>query len=142
MFHSFDKLLLISEGYPVYYGKGAESLEYFSSLRFIPKIPMNPAEFLLDLATGQVNDISVPEDLMVPQGQGTLDSEKAVVRVRTTTSKSPAPKFFVSSSLSTCVFIFMLVPTTQIQNSAGAKRKRRESSNNKSTRPSSSSYSG
>ncbi|PQQ20316.1 ABC transporter G family member 26 [Prunus yedoensis var. nudiflora] len=50
MFHSFDKLLLISE------------------------------EFLLDLATGQVNDISVPEDLVVPQGQGTLDSEKAVVR--------------------------------------------------------------
>ncbi|KAL6275344.1 hypothetical protein ACE6H2_018945 [Prunus campanulata] len=81
MFHSFDKLLLISEGYPVYYGKGAESLEYFSSLRFIPEIPMNPAEFLLDLATGQVNDISVPEDLVVPQGQGTLDSEKAVVRL-------------------------------------------------------------
>ena len=42
---------------------------------------MNPAEFLIDLATGQVNGISVPEDLLVPQEQGTLDSEKAVVKV-------------------------------------------------------------
>lgn len=78
----FDKLLLIAEGYPVYYGKARESLEYFSALRFIPQIPMNPAEFLLDLATGQVNDISVPQDLLLPQGQGTLDSEKAVIKVR------------------------------------------------------------
>ncbi|KAK9941168.1 hypothetical protein M0R45_017789 [Rubus argutus] len=80
MFHMFDKLLLIAEGYPVYYGKAGESLEYFSALRFIPQIPMNPAEFLLDLATGQINDISVPQDLLLPQGQGTLDSEKAAIK--------------------------------------------------------------
>lgn len=63
MFHMFDKLLLIAEGYPIYYGRAKETLEYFSTLNFIPQIPMNPAEFVLDLATGQVNDISVPEDL-------------------------------------------------------------------------------
>ena len=68
----FDKLLLISEGYPLYYGKARESMEYFLDLRFIPEIAMNPAEFLLDLATGQVNDISVPEDLSEPNG--VLDS--------------------------------------------------------------------
>jgi ABC-type multidrug transport system ATPase subunit len=79
IFHMFDKLLLISEGYPVYYGKARESMEYFSCLRFIPEIAMNPAEFLLDLATGQVNDISVPEDLSAPHG--VLDSEKAVIKV-------------------------------------------------------------
>jgi ABC-type multidrug transport system ATPase subunit len=72
MFHMFDKLLLISEGYPLYYGKARESMEYFLDLRFIPEIAMNPAEFLLDLATGQVNDISVPEDLSEPNG--VLDS--------------------------------------------------------------------
>lgn len=76
----FDKLLLISEGYPVYYGKAEESTEYFSSLRFIPEIAMNPAEFLLDLATGQVTDIRLPEDLSV--SHGILDSEKEVVKVR------------------------------------------------------------
>ncbi|KAL7249044.1 hypothetical protein ACSBR1_011246 [Camellia fascicularis] len=78
MFHMFDKVLLISEGYPVYYGKARESIEYFSSLRFIPDIAMNPAEFLLDLATGQVNDIRVPEDLHA--SRGTTDSERVVIK--------------------------------------------------------------
>lgn len=77
----FDKLLLISEGYPVYYGKARESMEYFSSLRFIPEIAMNPAEFLLDLATGQVTDISVPEALLASRCAS--DSERAVIKVRT-----------------------------------------------------------
>ncbi|XP_043691070.1 ABC transporter G family member 26 [Telopea speciosissima] len=75
MFHMFDKLLLISEGYPVYYGKAKDSVEYFSSLRFIPEIAMNPAEFILDLATGQVNDISVPQDLLTPRGAPEFERE-------------------------------------------------------------------
>ncbi|KAK3200053.1 hypothetical protein Dsin_023468 [Dipteronia sinensis] len=78
MFHMFDKLLLISEGYPVYYGKARESMEYFSSLRFIPEIAMNPAEFLIDLATGQMNDISVPEGLLA--SQGAPDSDRDVIK--------------------------------------------------------------
>ncbi|GMJ01466.1 ATP-binding cassette G26 [Hibiscus trionum] len=78
MFHMFDKLLLISEGYPIYSGKARDCMEYFSSLRFIPEIAMNPAEFLLDLATGQVNDITLPEDLVA--SQGTADSERAVIK--------------------------------------------------------------
>ncbi|KAG8485057.1 hypothetical protein CXB51_021311 [Gossypium anomalum] len=78
MFHMFDKLLLISEGYPIYSGKARECMEYFSSLRFIPEIAMNPAEFLLDLATGQVNDITLPEDLVA--SQGTADSDRAVIK--------------------------------------------------------------
>nr|GLL22500.1 ABC transporter G family member 26 [Ipomoea trifida] len=77
-YHMFDKILLISEGSPVYYGKARESMEYFSSLRFIPEIVMNPAEFLLDLATGQVNDISVPEDLLPTKG--TSESERLIIR--------------------------------------------------------------
>ncbi|KAK7386020.1 hypothetical protein VNO78_32066 [Psophocarpus tetragonolobus] len=78
IFHMFDKLLLISEGYPVYYGRAKDSMQYFSSLRFIPEIPMNPAEFLLDLATGQVNNISVPEDNL--KDQESTDSSKAVIK--------------------------------------------------------------
>jgi len=77
----FNKILLISEGYPVYYGKAREAMDYFSSLRVIPEIPMNPAEFLLDLATGQVDDISVPED--VKRSNGILASDKAVLKVIT-----------------------------------------------------------
>ncbi|KAK4715026.1 hypothetical protein R3W88_020933 [Solanum pinnatisectum] len=78
IFHMFEKILLIAEGYPVYYGKAGDSMEYFSSLGFIPEIAMNPAEFLLDLATGQVNDISVPDDLYPPQV--TTEREKIVIR--------------------------------------------------------------
>ncbi|XP_015081871.1 ABC transporter G family member 26 [Solanum pennellii] len=78
IFHMFEKILLIAEGYPVYYGKARDSMEYFSSLGFIPEIAMNPAEFLLDLATGQVNDISVPDDLYPPQV--TNEREKIVIR--------------------------------------------------------------
>lgn len=78
MFHMFDKVLLISEGYPIYYGKGRDSLQYFSSLTFTPEIAMNTAEFLLDLATGQVNDIKVPDELLA--SQGSQEYQKLVIR--------------------------------------------------------------
>ncbi|CAI8596749.1 unnamed protein product [Vicia faba] len=78
IFHMFDKLLLISEGYPIYYGTARETIEYFSSLRFSPEIAMNPAEFLLDLATGQVDGISVPTDIFDDQ-ESAHDSSKAVI---------------------------------------------------------------
>ncbi|RVX14884.1 ABC transporter G family member 26 [Vitis vinifera] len=68
----------VDKGYPVYYGKARESMDYFSSLRFVPEIAMNPAEFLLDLATGQVNDISIPQDLQAPQVPP--ESERDVVK--------------------------------------------------------------
>ena len=123
----FDKVLLISEGYPVYYGKARESMDYFSSLRFTPDIAMNPAEFLLDLATGQVNDIRVPEDLHA--SQGSVDSERVVIKVS---------NFFilgfwlfliiVSLPLTNIYLCNIIVSTTQVQNLVGAKRKRREPS--------------
>ncbi|KAL8462165.1 hypothetical protein ACS0TY_033295 [Phlomoides rotata] len=79
MFHTFDKILLISEGYPVYYGRARDSMEYFSCLNFIPEIPMNPAELLLDLATGQVNDISIPDELMLASQETSGEFGKAVI---------------------------------------------------------------
>ena len=89
----FDKVLLISEGYPVYCGKAKESIVYFSSLRFSPEIAMNPAEFLLDLATGQVNDISVPEDLPAPQS--TSEYEGVIIRVSFSFSTSSLILFVI-----------------------------------------------
>lgn len=76
----FDKILLISEGFPVYYGKAWETMDYFSSLGFSPEIPMNPAEFLLDLATGLVNDISVPDQVKKDNNNNSA-SDKAIVKV-------------------------------------------------------------
>lgn len=36
---------------------------YFQSIGCSPLIAMNPAEFLLDLANGNINDVSMPSEL-------------------------------------------------------------------------------
>ncbi|GAA0159773.1 ATP-binding cassette [Lithospermum erythrorhizon] len=63
LFHKFDKLVLLSRGSLLYFGKASETMSYFSSIGCSPLIAMNPAEFLLDLANGNMNDISVPSEL-------------------------------------------------------------------------------
>lgn len=63
LFHKFDKLILLGKGSLIYYGKAAEALDYFSSIGCSPLITMNPAEFLLDLANGNLNDVSIPSEL-------------------------------------------------------------------------------
>ncbi|KAK6154323.1 hypothetical protein DH2020_008571 [Rehmannia glutinosa] len=52
LFYMFHKVLLLSEGNPLYYGKGSSALEFFESVGFAPSLAMNPADFLLDLANG------------------------------------------------------------------------------------------
>lgn len=53
LYHMFDKLVLLSEGYPIYYGPASSALEYFSSIGFSTSLPsVNPADLLLDLANG------------------------------------------------------------------------------------------
>ncbi|XP_054777488.1 ABC transporter G family member 25 [Prosopis cineraria] len=52
VFQMFDKILVLSEGQCVYFGKGSEAMNYFESLGFKPSFAMNPADFLLDLANG------------------------------------------------------------------------------------------
>ncbi|XP_027081585.1 ABC transporter G family member 14 [Coffea eugenioides] len=52
LYHMFDKLVLLSEGSPIYYGPASTALEYFSSIGFSTTLTVNPADFLLDLANG------------------------------------------------------------------------------------------
>ncbi|XP_062165851.1 ABC transporter G family member 22 isoform X2 [Alnus glutinosa] len=63
LFHKFDKLILLGKGSLLYFGKASEALAYFSSIGCSPLIAMNPAEFLLDLANGNLHDVSVPSEL-------------------------------------------------------------------------------
>ncbi|KAJ6827137.1 ABC transporter G family member 22 [Iris pallida] len=63
LFHKFDKLVLLGKGSLLYFGKASEAMAYFSSIGCSPLIAMNPAEFLLDLANGNINDVSVPSEL-------------------------------------------------------------------------------
>ncbi|XP_010499718.1 PREDICTED: ABC transporter G family member 14-like [Camelina sativa] len=52
IYHMFDKVVLLSEGSPIYYGSASSAMEYFSSLGFSTSMTVNPADLLLDLANG------------------------------------------------------------------------------------------
>ncbi|KAK9131687.1 hypothetical protein Scep_011215 [Stephania cephalantha] len=52
LFYMFHKVLLLSDGNPLYFGKGDQVMDYFSSVGYSPSVAMNPSDFLLDLANG------------------------------------------------------------------------------------------
>ncbi|XP_022979566.1 ABC transporter G family member 14-like [Cucurbita maxima] len=52
LYHMFDKVILLSEGSPIYYGSASSAMDYFSSIGFSTSITINPADLLLDLANG------------------------------------------------------------------------------------------
>ncbi|KAG8486498.1 hypothetical protein CXB51_019864 [Gossypium anomalum] len=74
LYHMFDKVVLLSEGFPIYYGSAASALDYFSSIGFSTSITVNPADLLLDLANG------IGPDLMhsVEQVESTEEEQKSV----------------------------------------------------------------
>ncbi|KAF5745077.1 ABC transporter G family member 14 [Tripterygium wilfordii] len=52
LYYMFDKVILLSEGFPIYNGPASAALEYFSSIGFSTSMTLNPADLLLDLANG------------------------------------------------------------------------------------------
>ncbi|PWA97151.1 AAA+ ATPase domain-containing protein [Artemisia annua] len=80
LYHMFDKLVLLSEGSPIYYGPASTALEYFSSVGFSTSITVNPADLLLDLANGIAPD-SIHE---YEQGDNT-EQERKLVREKLVT---------------------------------------------------------
>ncbi|XP_057424940.1 ABC transporter G family member 22-like [Lotus japonicus] len=75
LFHKFDKLILLGKGSLLYFGKASEAMNYFQSIECSPLIPMNPAEFLLDLANGNISDVSVPSELEDKVQMGNAEAE-------------------------------------------------------------------
>nr|XP_043608564.1 ABC transporter G family member 9-like [Erigeron canadensis] len=68
LFYMFDKVLLLSEGNSLYFGKGSEAMSYFESIGYSPSVAMNPSDFLLDLANGIAsNDSSRVDQNVVKQ---------------------------------------------------------------------------
>ncbi|KAJ0086639.1 hypothetical protein Patl1_08114 [Pistacia atlantica] len=63
LFSEFDKLILLGRGSSLYSGKASEAMPYFSSIGCSPLIAMNPAEFLIDLANGNINDKTFPSKI-------------------------------------------------------------------------------
>ncbi|KAK7400506.1 hypothetical protein VNO78_11715 [Psophocarpus tetragonolobus] len=52
LFYMFQKILLLSDGRSLYFGKGEHVMNYFSTIGYSPSIAMNPTDFLIDLANG------------------------------------------------------------------------------------------
>ncbi|KAF6163633.1 hypothetical protein GIB67_036093 [Kingdonia uniflora] len=63
LFNKFDKLILLGKGSSLYFGKASEAMMYFTSIGCAPLIAMNPADFLIDLANGNIKDKSFPSQL-------------------------------------------------------------------------------
>ncbi|KAI7988036.1 ABC transporter G family member 14 [Camellia lanceoleosa] len=74
LYHMFDKVVLLSEGCPIYYGPASTALEYFSSIGFPTSITINPADLLLDLANG----IGTDYKHTIEQGDNTDQERKSV----------------------------------------------------------------
>ncbi|KAE8733605.1 ABC transporter G family member 21 [Hibiscus syriacus] len=67
LFYMFHKLLLLSEGNPLYFGHGSTAMDHFSSIGYSPSFAMNPADFLLDLANGIPSDESPKEQILMKE---------------------------------------------------------------------------
>ncbi|KAF9590571.1 hypothetical protein IFM89_035889 [Coptis chinensis] len=53
LFYMFHKVLLLPDGNPLFFGKGASVMDYFSSIAYSPFVHMTLADYLLDLANGK-----------------------------------------------------------------------------------------
>ncbi|KAG6540947.1 hypothetical protein Mapa_017668 [Marchantia paleacea] len=76
IYHMFDKVLLLSDGQPMFYGKGSAALDYFESIGFHPTFATNPADFLLDLANGithNLDDLHREVSLAIPRRRRAKD---------------------------------------------------------------------
>ncbi|KAK6134055.1 hypothetical protein DH2020_032200 [Rehmannia glutinosa] len=57
LFRMFDKVIVLSEGCPIYCGSANGVMDYFGSIGYMPGFDfINPADFLLDLANGVTPD--------------------------------------------------------------------------------------
>ncbi|KAI4357886.1 hypothetical protein L6164_001805 [Bauhinia variegata] len=58
LYRMFDKVVVLSDGYPIYSGQAGRVMDYLGSVGYVPAFNfMNPADFLLDLANGIVADV-------------------------------------------------------------------------------------
>ncbi|KAF5762162.1 putative ABC-type maltose transporter [Helianthus annuus] len=75
LYWMFDKVVVLSDGCPIYSGQAGRVMEYLASIGFVPGFnSMNPADFLLDLASGVALGTN-PDDHQ-QYNQGTPDRQE------------------------------------------------------------------
>ncbi|KAF7829099.1 ABC transporter G family member 14 [Senna tora] len=75
LYYMFDKVVLLSEGRPIYNGPASTALDYFSSIGFSNSMTVNPADLLLDLANG-----IAPDSKHAIEQSESLEQERKMVR--------------------------------------------------------------
>lgn len=75
LYHMFDKVVLLSEGCPIYHGKASDALGYFDAIGFTSPLSVNPADLLLDLANG-----IAPNSKQNPEEWRSMAEEQKAVR--------------------------------------------------------------
>ncbi|RID74909.1 hypothetical protein BRARA_B01985 [Brassica rapa] len=92
VFQMFDTVLLLSEGKFLFYGKGRDAMAYFESVGFSPAFPMNPADFLLDLANGvcQIDGMTEREKPNVKQTLSVAYNTMLAPNVKTCIDAAPS----------------------------------------------------
>ncbi|KAL7001284.1 ABC transporter G member 21 [Sarracenia purpurea var. burkii] len=89
LYRMFDKVVVLSEGCPIYSGSAGGVMDYFGSIGYVPCFDfMNPADFLLDLANGVPPDTK-QDDQHEFQGRSSADHRR--------TDQNSTKQFLVSS---------------------------------------------
>ncbi|KAM7275845.1 hypothetical protein ACFE04_017711 [Oxalis oulophora] len=64
LYRMFDKVVVLTDGSPIYCGDAGRVMEYFGSIGFMPGFNyVNPADFLLDLANGIAPDVKQDDQI-------------------------------------------------------------------------------
>ncbi|XP_004496215.1 ABC transporter G family member 21 [Cicer arietinum] len=64
LYRMFDKVVVLSDGYPIYSGDAGRVMDYLGFVGFVPGYNfVNPADFLLDLANGIVADVQHDDEI-------------------------------------------------------------------------------
>ncbi|TKY69426.1 ABC transporter G family member 21 [Spatholobus suberectus] len=73
LYWMFDKVVVLSDGYPIFIGQAGQVMDYLESIGFVPAFNfMNPADFLLDLANGIVVDVKQDEQIYHHEDQASI----------------------------------------------------------------------
>ncbi|CAN6555416.1 unnamed protein product [Malus baccata var. baccata] len=105
VYQMFDSVLVMCDGKCLYFGKGSEAISYFGSIGFVPAFPMNPADFLLDLANVcQLNGLSERDKPKMKEilisSYNTFLSPKVKAECLETTSETTKEMTYVQSHCS------------------------------------------
>ncbi|KAL1206196.1 ABC transporter G family member 21 [Cardamine amara subsp. amara] len=79
LYRMFDKVLVLSEGSPIYSGDSGRVIEYFGSIGFQPGSSfVNPADFVLDLANGITSDTKQYDQVEINGRLDRLEEQNSV----------------------------------------------------------------